>query len=105
MMNINIREAENGYIISWVEEDYDPDSHEELYINKEMVFGGGDDSPESMVTACCDMLRELVEILEMWGGRYDRKRLVIRCECGDKYEPLSTDKIVAEKISYIEEEQ
>ena len=103
MMNINIREAENGYILSWVEEDVEVDSKGD-YTNREMVFGGADD-PDALVEYGCALLWELVELLGLRGGRYDRKRVRVMIEVGDKYEPKESEVLVEEIVEYLKEEQ
>lgn len=80
-MRIIIDEAENGFILEVLDEED----------GTKLAFGGADEE-DDLIEHGCNMLWDLIDRLGLRGGRYDRKRLRVMVEKGDKYEPKERDK-------------
>lgn len=52
-----------------------------------------------------DLLNEIIEFFGLRGGRYDRERIRVVREVGDKYTPQKDEKIVREHFSKVKSRQ
>ena len=83
-----IRCVRDGYIVSYVEEDTIIESpfRKEIDGNQDLLW--------------C-----VIEYFAMNSSRYDRERIAVHVEVGDKYEPRKGEKIRRGRYIYIEEEK
>ena len=85
-MKITIDTKDNGAVVSWTEEVGEGEFQLREQVYKFDAWRGG------VAEECCipddylSMLSDLNELLGMLGGRYDKERVHIGVQHGDKYE-------------------
>ena len=80
-MKITIIEIDNGWTVTTDEHPADGQPHTVAF-----AYDRDDDGNPTEIKAGVDLLWELIDLLGIRGGRYDKERAMAGIEKGDKYE-------------------
>lgn len=83
---ITIIDAQNGYIVEF-DNELDDGS-----VRRERILFESKDEDQDGKDALLNALNEVVDFFGKRGSRYDKERLVVTTEPGDKYEPVEAPK-------------
>lgn len=86
---LEIRKVENGFVIK------DSEGSETI----------AEETRDGELSAAEDLLNQVIEFFGLRGSRYDRERIRVVKEVGDKYEPLKDEEIVGEHYQKIARRQ